>query len=938
MRNTFNNKKFFHTLRGRLIISVAVVHAVMMSLFIVDLTSRQKKMLLDRQTEMALSLSQSLSISAGAWLVSDNVAGIQELVNSQRVNPEIIFSMIADENGRIMAHTDRTKIGKYLLDIDSKTRKNIISRAPDLVDIAVPVFFESKHVGWARIGLGQQLAQKKLSEIVFNGALYALGAIIFGSFIAWWFGRRLTKSLYAIQNTMNNVAAGNYTARSPLKGNDEAVYLAKEFNDMLDALAEREMKLKTNEIRFGKLFNLASVPLCIVNKEGDKMTYNERFLHTFGYDSDEVPTVNEWLKLVYPDLEYRKLQTEIWGSAVEKALTTNNEIDNIESNVQIKNSEVRTLILSGVIVNDEIIITYYDITEQKKSESLLLQNLKFTETLLMSIPIPVFIKDIEGRYVNCNQAFTNHTGYTAEYIKGKTAFDLWPSYQAELFHKKDLEILENRQYLTFEANIEDKDKNIRDAIYFKNLYYEENGNMAGIIGTFIDITQRLKAEEELRISELRYSSLFKNIETGIVVHGPDTEVLMSNPKASELLGLSTEQMKGKVAIDPDWKFINENNEVLALKDYPVNRVVREKTVLKSQILGICQPKTSDIVWVSVNGFTISNEMGEITEIIISFNDITEIKKYEKKLYKLNHASEQHIIERTLELEIATKKLEFENAEKEKRAVELIIANKELAFQNEEKEKRAAELVIANKELSFQNEEKVRRATELISANKDLESFSYSVSHDLRAPLRHIIGFSDLLSKVVENKLSEDGLHYLNVINDSAKKMGDLIDDLLNFSRTSRAELRKVPIDMNTIIDNAKNQMQYSSNRKIKWKISKCPIVMGDYNLLLMVWVNLLNNALKYSSKREETAIIIDFIETETETIFSVSDNGVGFDMKYVSKLFGIFQRLHTTAEFEGTGIGLANVQRIIAKHGGRTWAESEINKGATFYFSLPKTN
>jgi len=114
--------------------------------------------------------------------------------------------------------------------------------------------------------------------------------------------------------------------------------------------------------------------------------------------------------------------------------------------------------------------------------------------------------------------------------------------------------------------------------------------------------------------------------------------------------------------------------------------------------------------------------------------------------------------------------------------------------------------------------------------------------------------------------------------------------------------------------------------------------MGDYNLLLMVWVNLLNNALKYSSKREETAIIIDFIETETETIFSVSDNGVGFDMKYVSKLFGIFQRLHTTAEFEGTGIGLANVQRIIAKHGGRTWAESEINKGATFYFSLPKTN
>ncbi|MEI7504960.1 MAG: PAS domain-containing protein, partial [Paludibacter sp.] len=158
-----------------------------------------------------------------------------------------------------------------------------------------------------------------------------------------------------------------------------------------------------------------------------------------------------------------------------------------------------------------------------------------------------------------------------------------------------------------------------------------NGSTIIYNGIITDISERKQTEEELRISELRYSSLFENIETGIVVHGPDTKVLLSNSKASELLGLSPQQMKGKVAIDPDWNFINENNEVLALKDFPVNRVVREKTVLKSQVLGICQPKTSDIVWVSVNGFPLMNKLGEITEIVISFNDITERKLAEESL-------------------------------------------------------------------------------------------------------------------------------------------------------------------------------------------------------------------------------------------------------------------------------------------------------------------
>lgn len=232
---------------------------------------------------------------------------------------------------------------------------------------------------------------------------------------------------------------------------------------------------------------------------------------------------------------------------------------------------------------------------------------------------------------------------------------------------------------------------------------------------------------------------------------------------------------------------------------------------------------------------------------------------------------------------------------------------------------------------------VERTAQLEAANKELEAFSYSVSHDLRAPLRHISGFADMLSKDSKDKLPEKSQHYLHVINDSTRKMGSLIDDLLSFSRTGRAEMKKDTFSMNKAVEDALLQVKNSiSDRKIIWNIGNLPEVFGDYNLICLAWVNLLDNAVKYSKTREEAVIHINCTNDTDEYVFSIRDNGVGFDMQYANKLFGVFQRLHTSSEFEGTGIGLANVRRIILRHGGRTWAEAEIDKGATFYFSLPK--
>ncbi|MFA5815866.1 MAG: ATP-binding protein, partial [Bacteroidales bacterium] len=311
------------------------------------------------------------------------------------------------------------------------------------------------------------------------------------------------------------------------------------------------------------------------------------------------------------------------------------------------------------------------------------------------------------------------------------------------------------------------------------------------------------------------------------------------------------------------------------------------------------------------------------ELIIANNKLTFQNKEKEK--------------RAAELIIANKELVFQNKEKEKRAAELIIANKELAYQNEEKEKRAAELIIANKELAFQNREKEKRAAELDIANKEMEAFSYSVSHDLSAPLRHINGYVELLLSRFYDFLPDKARHYLNNIADSASQMATLIDDLLQFSRTGLQEMRLADLNMNIIVQEVLAPIkQDNRERNIEWRIATLPHVYGDHAMLRLVWTNLLSNAVKFTRTREKTIIEINVIDENDAFIFSIRDNGVGFDMQYAQKLFGVFQRLHTNDEFEGTGIGLANVHRIILKHGGHIWAEAEPDKGATFIFSLPK--
>jgi len=224
------------------------------------------------------------------------------------------------------------------------------------------------------------------------------------------------------------------------------------------------------------------------------------------------------------------------------------------------------------------------------------------------------------------------------------------------------------------------------------------------------------------------------------------------------------------------------------------------------------------------------------------------------------------------------------------------------------------------------------------ANEALEAFTYSVSHDLRAPLRHIKGFVQLLARNNMERLDDEGRRYLSVILSAADKMSELIEALLSFSRISKGELQRVPVDLSLVVADAVQNLESEvRGREVRWNVHPLCVVKGDPVLMRLVVANLLDNAVKYTRTRPVAEIEVGCWEDASEAVFFVKDNGVGFDMKYAQKLFCVFQRLHTEREFEGHGVGLANVKRIIQRHGGRVWAESQEGVGATFYFSMPRT-
>jgi PAS domain S-box-containing protein len=405
-----------------------------------------------------------------------------------------------------------------------------------------------------------------------------------------------------------------------------------------------------------------------------------------------------------------------------------------------------------------------------------------------------------------------------------------------------------------------------------------------------DIAEREKVEAALRLSERNYREIFNATTDAILVQDFETsQILQVNQSMLRAFGYQNET---EVLGRPVSELSSNKPPYTQLEaDQYIRKAVEEGPQMFEWL---ARKKSGEKFWTEVS-LRISAIGGEYRALAV-VRDITERKLAEEML---------------------------------------LAQNEELIAQRQAMEEAEAETRQLNAEL----EERVNERTlELAASNQELEAFNYSVAHDLRAPLRHIGGYMQALQESMGPGITDESQRYLSIISQSARHMSRLIDDLLTFSRMGHQSMRKECVDTVGLAHEVIREMEPEiSGRQVAWKIDGLPLVTGDRSMLKVVMVNLIANALKFSATRAPAEIEVGCLpESETEDILFVRDNGVGFDMQYADKLFGVFQRLHSLEDFEGTGIGLANVRRVISRHGGRTWAEGAVERGATFYFSLPR--
>ncbi len=525
-----------------------------------------------------------------------------------------------------------------------------------------------------------------------------------------------------------------------------------------------------------------------------------------------------------------------------------------------------------------------DITKRKLAEEALHASELSYRRLFEAAKDGILILDVDtGRITDVNPFLVELLGFSHREMVGKTVGELSPFKDIES-NQIMLQRLQKTGYVRYEdLPLETRDGRKIAVEFVSNVY--QAGDIKVIQCNVRDITERKAAE----ITVVRLAAIVESSDDAIIGKDPNGIITSWNKGAEKIFGYAASEMAGAslLRLIPADRH-DEENQILG-------KIRRGESVQHFETLR--QTKDGRLIDVSVTASPIKDAAGKVIGVSKVVRDITERRAAAEKIRQLNIELEQRVLERTAELQ---------------------------------------------------------------AANEELQAFSYSVSHDLRAPLRHVVGFVDLLQKDAGPALSEKSLHHLTTIAEAAKRMGHLIDDLLAFSHVGRSEMQKAEVNLDQLVLETVNDFQEETRRRtIAWEIHPLPAVRADRALLRLVLVNLISNAVKFTGARAAAKIEIgcltekqkaEIAKTESgvpsrlsalprdETVIFIRDNGAGFDPRYAHKLFGVFQRLHSRDEFEGTGIGLANVQRIIQRHGGRVWAEGVVDGGATFYFSVPKQN
>lgn len=623
----------------------------------------------------------------------------------------------------------------------------------------------------------------------------------------------------------------------------------------------------------------------IISKDlkGTITAWNRGAERIFGYTAAEV-LGKSMLILFPPELvgEEAEILARVGrGESIEHYQTVRIRKDGSRIDVSVTISPIRDS--GGAIMGASKIA--HDITERKVAEEALLEQARVLDLA------QVMVRDLEGEIVSWSRGTEKLYGYSREEAIGRVSHELLQTQFPEPLEQIERKLARTG---TWEGELTHCKKNGRRVTVASTwvLHRDAAGNPKRILESNADITERKNAErqlaaqaqelsrqgeellrsrESLETQRLMLQTVLDSISEGLVAADETGKFILWNPAATKIVGMGAENVPPGQWNAHYGVYLPDAVTPFPPEQNPLLRAIRGEACVAEMY--VHNPELESGVWIEASAGPLGKKNGAVRGGVIAFRDITQRRLDEQKIRQLNEELEERVVQRT---------------------------------------------------------------AQLMEANREMEAFTYSVSHDLRAPLRHIAGFSRILAEDFGSELAPEARDHVRRIEDGVHRMGLLVDELLNLARVGRHAVKLQRTDLSVVVEEVVSMLQPEvAGRAVNWKITSLPAARCDAILVKQVFQNFIANALKFTRPRQRADIEISCQRENGSLVISVRDNGVGFNMKYADKLFGVFQRLHRDEDFEGTGIGLATVQRIVHKHGGRVWAEGELDKGATFHFTLP---
>ncbi len=663
-----------------------------------------------------------------------------------------------------------------------------------------------------------------------------------------------------------------------------------------------------SEDSFKDLLEYLPVAVAILDKNENTEYANKKYRETIGYTN--ITKLSDWFSLVYPDKNYRKWAIKKWSAGVEKALREGKEIEPSEYNVTCKDGKVRVMEISGAFIANKLLSIFTDITESIRVKGKLVESEEKFRLLAENSIDCIWKLDTKLRFTYLSPSSEKIMGIKPEQWLGtilSSHFNKKEFLKVGILAAKSLKDYKTFTNITFETKMLNNNNEEIDLEISSSSLLNSNGKLVGLQGITRDITERKLSNRKLEESERKLQLLYDSSSDAIMLL--DEEGFFDcNGSALRLFGCSNmDEFCSRHPADFSPPIQPDGTDSMSYAKNNIS-VALKKGSKRFEHLHRRLDGTEFLAEVLLDALMLKGKKVLQARVY----DITERKQIEKELAKYRNHLEELVSKRTTELE--------------KRVTEVEQLN--------------VKMVTLSNGLKGSNKSLEATTFQLTEANKELEAFAYSVSHDLRAPLRNIDGFSQILLEDYSDILDKQGQHYLQRVRAGTQNMGQLIDDILSLSRSGRHSMDKKTINMESIVrevyksfkNGLKNELK---DRKIDFVVHECPPALADSHLVKIVLTNLLSNALKFTRIRENAKIETGSMTEDGHTVFFIKDNGIGFDMKYADKLFTAFQRLHNIEEYEGSGIGLAIVKRIIHRHGGRVWVKSDKDVGTTFYFTFP---